>query len=705
MDTITWLHLSDFHFRSSPLAKWNSDIVLKALLEDVKSRMSEDGLKPDIIFVTGDISFSSTKDDYTLAKEFFDDLLELTCLDKSRLLIIPGNHDVDRLKITSGAKAILSTLTDNDKVTEFLIEGTDRKFVFRKFENYISFINEYLDGSPPFNENSYYYVQKLDLSGHNLAILGLNSAWAAYGDKSVKTEILGEKQVRSALGSIDNSDLIIVMLHHPFEWLLEFDGEKCETLLLDKCNFILSGHLHKTHLEFKETPDGKALFISAGACFETRNIKNCYNFVRLDLSKREGTIFLRAWNNTGAGFWAADVQTYKNAKDGVLGFNMDEYRFITEPGKDNLQTIENQFNRITKRAVERISNSIPGLQEPIPRDEVSLVEAQLAIGKSVVLTGEAGTGKSGIASELAKSSIEKGQICLFLDARSATHIQDESQLRGYFDLNEPIHEAIKKIGRFKKLRFVIDQLDNIVGTKAADILTSLVKESVAFEGVEAVVISRKRESHEAKLLEGLTKAGFVEITSKPLSIIDTTEILTKLGISNPSEALTDLCCNLLNLSLIGKIKEQKPTFDLSSLIDEVDLWDKYIMMLLDREALESSCKNAEQMISEAVRLARDGLKNENRTFSLDYPQSKQQQRLISWGIILIDDRIGRFYHEKLQDYFVAWDATQRKLMPADVLGEIDTHRARNVVVWMDKICRRKDKDFHTRFMKEAFDVR
>jgi 3',5'-cyclic AMP phosphodiesterase CpdA len=119
MSTITWLHLSDFHFRAGERHTWDEDIVLRALLDDVRARM-EDGLTPDVILVSGEIAFSGAPAEYALARQFFNDLLEVTDVPKTRLFTVPGNHDVDRQAISRGAKAIASSLDSRQAVDEVL---------------------------------------------------------------------------------------------------------------------------------------------------------------------------------------------------------------------------------------------------------------------------------------------------------------------------------------------------------------------------------------------------------------------------------------------------------------------------------------------------------------------------------------------------------------------------------------------------------
>jgi hypothetical protein len=134
---------------------------------------------------------------------------------------------------------------------------------------------------------------------------------------------------------------------------------------------------------------------------------------------------------------------------------------------------------------------------------------------------------------------------------------------------------------------------------------------------------------------------------------------------------------------------------------EVDLWEKYRRILLERERLVSNPQMAGQIIAEAVRLAKLGLNAEDRTFILDYPPSVIQNRLISWEIIVQEEgRTFRFRHEKLQDYLYAWDATERNIMPSDVRNEIDVLKTRNVLVWMNKLYANRGSKLHAQFVKE-----
>src|SRR5215831_9016687 len=90
---VTWLHISDFHIRAGD--PYDRDVVLRALVESVR-HFADNGRAPDLIFATGDIAHSGKAAEYEIATAFFDQLLDAAHLNKNRLFVIPGNHDVDR---------------------------------------------------------------------------------------------------------------------------------------------------------------------------------------------------------------------------------------------------------------------------------------------------------------------------------------------------------------------------------------------------------------------------------------------------------------------------------------------------------------------------------------------------------------------------------------------------------------------------------
>src|ERR1051326_2865767 len=374
---------------------------------------------------------------------------------------------------------------------------------------------------------------------------------------------------------------------------------------------------------------------------------------------------------------------------------------LLQSGPVPIDTAVSEFKDHTDRAINAARIRIAGLAEPIQRDEVVNVEGQLNLGRAVVLTGEPGTGKSGIGHVLALSARRAGKEVLFFDARWLEHVKDESGLRSFFLLNESISSEIGRLGSTGGCRLIIDQLDSVVRQPVAKVLTNLARDCSTLEGVEVIVISRRREGDEAEALLPLLENGFYELESRSLSVSVAVRVLAEIGITSPPEKLIERSQNLLNLELIAKIKKENAGFNFADIEDEVALWEKY------REVLTASASDGEELLAEAVRLARDALNSDEGSFTLPFPLTHQQIRLESWGVIAVVQEYGRVYtfaHEKLQDYFYAWDAAQRQLMAREVMREINRHRSGNVLEWMKRIYARHSSELYERFLKEALYV-
>ncbi len=404
MATITWLHLSDLHFRAEARQAWDEDVVLRALLADVREQRAA-GLAPDLILVSGDVAFSGAPAEYDLARAFFDDLLAATGLERDRLFLVPGNHDVDRAKIGFMAKQMAPTLTSRYAVNALLADADARRTFFARFEGYATFVNGYLGAWQTFDNDRYFYVRALDLAGCRLAVLGLNSAWLAQGgDEDRHRLALGERQVRPALDAARGAELRIALLHHPFEWLQDGDREDSSALLAQECAFVLQGHMHQVGLLQARTPDSNAFLVAAGACYETRQHPNAYNFVRLDPAGGQGTVYLRAYSDRRGGFWTKDTLNYRNVPDGEYRFSLRRAAEPSEPvapAPSPIAQTREELVRARRRylaQLRRMCNALPlaalGGEQSIDED-VTLDKVYVALDTNtrVPLTDEEKKGR------------------------------------------------------------------------------------------------------------------------------------------------------------------------------------------------------------------------------------------------------------------------------------------------------------------------
>ncbi|MEN9867442.1 MAG: hypothetical protein RL748_3032, partial [Pseudomonadota bacterium] len=133
MSKLVWLHLSDIHFL--PTNEWQDSTARTALIKFLSEQLAHHQLKVDLIFCTGDIAFGALSNQslgqqYAMARQFFDQVLALCGCDKSRLFVVPGNHDINRGSISKAEhKAWADWCTiDAAKMVDEIPEG------FAKFD-------------------------------------------------------------------------------------------------------------------------------------------------------------------------------------------------------------------------------------------------------------------------------------------------------------------------------------------------------------------------------------------------------------------------------------------------------------------------------------------------------------------------------------------------------------------------------------------
>ena len=324
---VTWIHLSDLHFRLPPAhtedrEPYDSRIVLSALLDDVAGQVAEHHLQPDFIVVTGDVAFSGKSEEYELAGRFFDDLLEIVHLGKERLFIVPGNHDVDRSQVTLSMRETGDAIQDRSMANDVLAARERRGEMMARFQGYAEWTARYLGSDRAFDSSHYYYVHTIRGAGQNIALLGLNSAWLCASDEDeARRLVIGERQIRMSIEEAGGARIKIALMHHPFDCLRAFDRTDAWELLAQACDIVLHGHLHQAELLQIQTPDYRATILAAGACYEARNDGNRYNWVQIHLDAGLGWVHLRRYSGRQGGFWTADVETYRNAPCGVYEFD------------------------------------------------------------------------------------------------------------------------------------------------------------------------------------------------------------------------------------------------------------------------------------------------------------------------------------------------------------------------------------------------
>lgn len=293
--SLTWLHVSDLHFgHGDAHYRFDQSGVTTAILRNAESMAKRIG-PPDLIFVTGDIAFSGQAAQYALAKEWLERLRSAVG-GTPRVFLVPGNHDVDRkLAMKLSAAAIHKELrTEPRKLDELLSDHTEMQTLWPKLRAYSEFATAV--GSPSIGADKPFYIEEVPCPlGGKLRIAGLNTALLSFdNDDSPKNLGLGRGQILKAIEEQPTDALLLVLEHHPEEWLL--DGKALIAQLQQRAHIQFSGHVHNQHgVVHMPLLGGSRLQFVAGAGHKDQNEEGCHSYAWGQLSEEGLAYYSWVW--------------------------------------------------------------------------------------------------------------------------------------------------------------------------------------------------------------------------------------------------------------------------------------------------------------------------------------------------------------------------------------------------------------------------
>lgn len=316
-DTLTILHLSDLQFGRNhryPDGEGSLNSLYAKLAEDLDELAEKRDLRPTAIVVTGDVAEWSLVEEYKAAAEFLDRLATHLKIARERVVIVPGNHDINR-KLCQGAR--------------LMAEGSSRPFeepYFAKFRNFQQFFNAFYAGTDVlFDEDHLFHVYAFP--EEQVLIVGFNSCIRESERDLDHYGWIGVEQVRRAVQRCDELDpsrtwLRIGALHHNFLGASNLDNENLRdrdaifpNLRKGRIRLLLHGHRHISGAHLYGQGAGPPLTIaaagSAGLDQQTLpDMPNQYQIV--EIRKRNAVALVmrqysaKSFGLTGEGKWTAD---------------------------------------------------------------------------------------------------------------------------------------------------------------------------------------------------------------------------------------------------------------------------------------------------------------------------------------------------------------------------------------------------------------
>lgn len=306
-----FVHLSDIHFGQERRGTFNTHEDARAqLLRDCREFREQHGVA-DGILVNGDIAFSGTREEYTRAGRWLEELVGLVGCELIAVRTIPGNHDVDRNQISPFCEDAHDKLrrvpaNEVDGVLERYMAGEEAgNPLLPKVAAYREFASRFGCDFPSAKRPSWRKDYPLGPQ-YRIALVGMNSVQVCDGKDAEGQMLLGNAQY---VFPEEDDVAHVVLIHHPLHW---FRDRADAGRYLNRAPVVMLGHEHALGVKKVQTDLGtEQLVVEAGATNPPEDGAGYpyrYNWVEFGLTpdgpaaKLRVTVHPRVWDHARTRF-------------------------------------------------------------------------------------------------------------------------------------------------------------------------------------------------------------------------------------------------------------------------------------------------------------------------------------------------------------------------------------------------------------------
>lgn len=355
MPVLRILHISDLHFRDGQ--NWDSSDVLVNATNKIKEILASER-RPDLVAITGDIAFAGKAAEYQTAYEWISrTFLDRENFDPANILIVPGNHDVDRNLVSRAATAVQSELIQRDDAAytaSIFSDPADASLMLRRLSAYLSFADKF---PSPFTKHTSppCWVANHTKSGFVTRLTGLCSSWLCCQPQEKGQLMISRYQFSLVSPEATKPDLHIGLVHHPLQYLTDGDAAHTEIQFQNNFTHILRGHLHSPKLSAHISPDKGYIECAAGCLYGGGQYPNSFQLLTIDYETKSVEAETWLWSNYN---WIVD----RNVYDGKFRVDLGQARSAS-------RTADNNSSSAT---TAKVSNDIPA-------SELSILDAPPAV--------------------------------------------------------------------------------------------------------------------------------------------------------------------------------------------------------------------------------------------------------------------------------------------------------------------------------------
>lgn len=492
MELLNILHISDAHIQKKD--ENEIKVIVEKMIKDILKLQREQRIKINLICFTGDLIQQGNKaiqgeKELEIANEILvQPVLNALGLEKKHFIIVPGNHEVDTTQINKAIEKGL-LVSSLDEINEN-INDMDKAYL-----NRLSYFYEMVKSSYDdviMGKIGYAFIREID--GRKIGIVCIDSAWRSSGKGVCEKGLMyvGMKQVQDLFRHIKDTDFKICMMHHPLDWLSDFESTLIEREMT-KFDIVLRGHVHENDNKAICRQNMKTIYSTAGKLYPLdyaygRKIDgyNGYSVLSINFAINLCTIFMRT-------YFAMERQDF----DKALNIDEDGKRVYALNG--NTEEKQMEFNIIngireyfdhmseTFSLIKKIDTHSPAslsdiFVEPILSEESEYMkekgenteqitlEQLIKENENTILLGKKESGKTTLLQKIGLLYIDKYEdkriIPIYIDMRQLPKKDDKlTNATIYFVMNNMFDEAninkakVKELIKTGKFVFLIDNID------------------------------------------------------------------------------------------------------------------------------------------------------------------------------------------------------------------------------------------------------
>ncbi|WP_437278357.1 metallophosphoesterase [Sorangium sp. So ce375] len=326
------LHISDIHFRGRREREpWRVSRVLGESWDRNLDELCRDGATIDIVALTGDVAFSGEAHQYAAASSFIDALLGRIGVPRTRLFVVPGNHDIDRSLSVPAWECLREQVEPHEELAfsrwmagvgrlrgiapEYRDQILLRQGAYRTWVGAELGRPELLPEATLHPSLGYRATLRLPGMPFDVHVIGLDSAWLAGNDSDAGKLRLTDDQVLRLANDADGRHLRgyrLALMHHPLGDLA--DGNASRRLLAARVDLLLRGHQHEPEAMVLADPDRALYELAAGCLYEHDHYPNACHLIDLTLDAdgrpQRRDVRFRAWSRRSEA-WYDDGSLYR----------------------------------------------------------------------------------------------------------------------------------------------------------------------------------------------------------------------------------------------------------------------------------------------------------------------------------------------------------------------------------------------------------